>query len=826
MRRFLTGMALCGLALGAGCYGPIEADDAGDVAFVHQATQTLLGRRPRGSDEVDVLLAIAQDPARGRAAVVDLLMTEPDFVEYWLRVLVDALRLQREGDFKVEQACVRVPQLLPADCNGASCLGLAENLAEHVRDHIPGSAAADLDDPTDAYPDDVEADAFNMNDAIRAALLVDDLTVAVRPWLFTVGGSGFDADADLASIRNDFMVTVLGRDKECIGCHSSTYSKTEVYPSYPAVDPNLWDRTSTLGWDLEQTTFGTHHVLDASNGTERCTLTDSYCPSATDNDGECSVGEVFLDTCGLSGCHGSDGGNSVGGADSPIRLPARVPLLSDDALEGIIQNGKGAMGAQNIPCVDDMVAFLREELGGYNDLDQYFRDPQFADEDPALPAGQGPWGLDCGFGWTNAGSCTPTDRTFAFGGTELDCPDVGNIAQVLKTGFASLPAEPDPSRELTPAHPDIPSTAIPEVSVAMLVAANLADDLLEEISGGRLTVAHGLSRSPVQSEALQQVIRSLVRTRDGETVLSLKGALRDALLSDAFNRLAPDSTTLATPFELPSHLYPWSDVDPNVTPVPDYASGDNRNSQGDLVHRRSPNQLLWSLSRDLGWPAPSAYPGTSVTFPSLVWMEQLGRFVSADKPGTLNWDLYSLALFESTTGLCGLDPVSAYADPPVLTPVVPGADSDYVARLVEAAFAGELDTCVPNPFGPNPLCLPVRMRGLAIRMKDRLLQDPVLDATLVHGRSEEAALEALFDAELGTTSSLTALVGAQDPVLVERGLRQYCSALLLSPDYLLAGLPTLEVDPVPPATQVCLEGELCGQALTDHYEAVLGAIGY
>ena len=70
------------------------------------------------------------------------------------------------------------------------------------------------------------------------------------------------------------------------------------------------------------------------------------------------------------------------------------------------------------------------------------------------------------------------------------------------------------------------------------------------------------------------------------------------------------------------------------------------------------------------------------------------------------------------------------------------------------------------------------------------------------------------------------MVAAQDPVLVERGLRQYCNALLTSPDYLLAGLPTVVTDPVPPTPQVCLEGELCGQALIDHYEGVLGLLGY
>jgi hypothetical protein len=696
MRRYLTRMALCGLTLTAGCFGPIAPDDAGDVAFVHQATQALLGRRPRGSDEVDVLLAIAQDPTRGRGAVVDVLLSEPDFVEYWLPVLVDALRLQREGVFKVEQSCVKTPAFLPDDCNGASCLGMAENLATHLLDHIPGSAATDLDDPTDAYPDDADADAFNMNDALRAALLVDDLSVAVRPWLFAVTGAGFKGDQNLGDIRNDFLITVLNRDKECLGCHSSTYSTTEVYPAYGT---NAWDRTSTFGWDLEQTALGTHRVVEPNNGTELCTTDLTKCSATAGANGECSVGEVFEHTCGSSGCHGADGGNSVGGVDSPIRLPARVPMLSDDALDGTIRNGKGGMPAQTPGCIPKMVDFLRDELGGHEDLKEYFRDAQFSNVDPNLPDGQGPWGLDCGFGWTNAGACTPDGTTYAFGGSERDCPDVGNIAAALKDGLAALPAEPDPDGELLAAHPDLPSTSIPEVSVAMLVAANLADDILEELSGGRLTVAHGLSRSPVQAQGLQAVVRSLVRTRDGKTVISLKSALREALLSNAFNRLAPDATTLATPFELPSYLYPWSDVDPNVVPSPDYANGDNRNSQGDVVHRRSPNQLLWSLSRDLGWPAPSTYPGTLISFPSMVWMEQLGRFVSADKPGTLAWDLSSLTLFESTIGLCGMDPVAAYGAPPVLTPVVPGADSDFVAMLVEAAFAGELDSCAPSPWG-------------------------------------------------------------------------------------------------------------------------------
>ncbi len=795
MRHITATLTLCGLALCAGCYEPVTNDDAGDIAFVHQATQAILGRRPRGSREVSALLAIAQNPAQGRAAVVDVLLDEPDFVEYWLPVLADSLMIQREGDFSVKQACLKNPDFL-SGCSGAACVAKAQKLADHVLDDIPSTPAEDLDDPPDGV-----ADPFNMNDALRAALLLDDLTVAVRPAIFSLAGSPVSNGLrNPTRLRDHYMISLFNRNTECVGCHSSTYSTTENYG-------NAWDRTATQGWDLEHKAFGTHREINPANGASLS------CGSST-------VEAVYLATCGLSGCHESDGERLVAPGK---RLTARVPVLSDDSLDSIIRYGTGSMLGQNIVCVNHMVQFLRDELGGFDDIKEYLRADQFDLGDDVLPH-EGPWGLDCGFNWEPDQYCGDPDQTYTFGGDEPSCTDVGNIAESVKDGLAALPDEPEGADQLHLARPDLPSTSTADVSVAILLASNLADDIVEELSAGRLTVPHGLSRSPEQAQALNIAVSHLAIERGGKTVLSLKNVLKKVVLSNMFNRHAPDSTTLPTAYGLPMYLHPWAAVDPTSGAVPDPANGDDANSQGDLIHRRSPNQLLWSLHKDLGWSAPSPFPSdTGSFFPTGDLMKQMGRFVSVDKPGRLTWSLDALALFESEIGLCGADPAPLAPGATSLTPKIPGMEDDFISTLVSKAYHGDLNTCLGN----GNICLPPFVKGLALRLKDRLLQDPVLDTTVVNGRTESGALAALFDAELGSSGSLDTQVTSHDHVLVERALRQYCNALVLSPDYLLSSMPVVTTVTTAPTPDVCVAGEPCtAQEITDHYDAALCARGY
>lgn len=66
-------------------------------------------------------------------------------------------------------------------------------------------------------------------------------------------------------------------------------------------------------------------------------------------------------------CHGADGAAGVQVEGVPAAdLRVAVPLLDDAALAALIQDGIGAMPAQDIDDADtaDLIAYLREQFDG------------------------------------------------------------------------------------------------------------------------------------------------------------------------------------------------------------------------------------------------------------------------------------------------------------------------------------------------------------------------------------------------------------------------------------------------------------------------------
>lgn len=839
-RTLVLAASLIGLTQ---CVGSaVGADDAGDAAFVFQAIQTLLGRRPKGLEEVVVLTAVAANPARGRAAVVDVLMEEPDFVEYWVPVLADAMRMQRSSYFKqaslglasplymvdgVGAWCATSTTAPPPLLHATTCAARATTLANHIRDDTPDSVLAA------GVPI-----AFNLNDALRAAIAVDDLHIAWRPWLFALAGKtdgGMTIDT-----RDNFLETAFNVQTACVKCHSSTYSKTEVYdPIYEA--KNTWDRTSTLGKNLELATFRSSDHVDLVGDPTCFTLPLGALQ------GIAPVPSAYHVKC--AGCHGDDGKlplTCVNGSASPKTLAARVPLMTDaeivsQILSGSpVVNGASCMAAQNldglaptgpsdandVACASLLVTFLREKLGGYPDFARYVNEGQFSTLS-LPPAGYvGPWGLaNAGFTWKP--NVVQDGRNRSFGGISTLNTDVQNVAHVLKLGLAALPAEPAGS-VYAKADSNLPSTSTATVSVATLLAQNVADDILDEISGGRMTVAHGLPRNLDQAVAMQTMVDTLVVESAGVVRLSLKSALRGALLSIYYNRTAPKNTnqTLAYgkgPYQLPMHANPWAATKDGITTD----VGANLNGQGDIVHRRSPNQVLRSLHTDLGWPAPVLFPTLPNVYPSPSLMDQMGRYKSYLSPGTEVWDLNSLVLYEDTVGLCAQQ----------------GPTPDWISTLVTQVFApvNPLLACGPTAA---PTCATPTMLELTLSLKNRLLQEAALEPVTYDGITEKGAIAAAYDATLvcksgppcnvGTAilDSSTSLATKWKQASVEGALRSYCGALLLSSDYLLAGIPKATPAAGAPlatlrAVNMCLPGEICtAVGLASHYCAALDALGY
>jgi hypothetical protein len=270
----------CGLAGCGGCddgppaggdAGPADAGagegdaaapqcDAGDAAFVRSAILAVLGRRPRSSDEVALYVdlmaglrgldtsdtAAAAAATAARTAVVRALSGQPDYVERWSDLLMDALRVPR-----IEQQSM-------VDCYGRSLRpGADPALAAALRDAPASGTAPGTSAPPDGGP-------FTLLDLARSSLRLDDLTPLYRAHLFALVSRPIRAanvppiDAELAR-RDDFGAVFdaayLNRDLACLGCHSSESSVTD------SPDP-LLDRHWPLPGLFEQALYGASTGID------------------------------------------------------------------------------------------------------------------------------------------------------------------------------------------------------------------------------------------------------------------------------------------------------------------------------------------------------------------------------------------------------------------------------------------------------------------------------------------------------------------------------------------------------------------------------------
>jgi hypothetical protein len=786
---------IAGLACAAsGC--AFYTDDAGDPAFVHQALQRLLCRKPRGVAEIRALNDVLA--LHGRGVVVDLLMDQPEFVDCWVPIVADAMQIARAGDLSQRRSCVNEPQYLVDGLGNAcsTCDAEARSLADHIRDQAPKVTLFDPDGNGVGNP-------WNLHDSVRAAILVDDLHVAWRPWLFALAGRPHELGRAAADIRDNYLATAFNVKTECVSCHSSTYSKTEVYldSTYaldldPRYEYNTWDRTVPPGFDLHGSAFATSATATLTNDATY----NAHCVT----------------------CHGAAGSDwpptnttrcapEVPGTfpQAPKPLVERVPLLSKSSIVAQILGGGECMPPIDLdgdglfagdgdvdeqPRAEALADFLRNQLGGWQELDRFLARAQFTDP----TAVEGPWGLSsttCGFTWGH--DLVSDTALHSFGGRPVSFTDVANITFVLKTGLDRVLTQTGWAGSSVPADPNLPRTPDPEAAVALLLAANIADDLIEELTGGRGTVAHGLSRVKDQQTALAVVTAAMLVDDGTRTRLSLKSALKLLLLSPLYNRNAPDQSTLPTAYELPMFVNPWAATPDGIQT----SAGDNRNGQGDLVHRRTPNEIFRSLNKDLGWRAPAVYPLPTGLFPSGDLMRQIGRYESDQRPGTTQWQFSSLLLWEAGLSVGKATPAD---DGPCANPA---STDDYIDRLVEDAF---LAASIPT------------MSELSCALKDRLLQEPVLD----EASGEEALVGQLLDGALDRAGTLSMPANTWPQARVKSALRQYCSALVLSPDYLLENLPTLTAVPAAPPFQVCINGEPCTETdLAAHYCTELSALG-
>lgn len=199
-------------------------DDNGHYGFVREIVPLLLGRKPRGAREVKLLGDIAE--LSGRAKVIRLLMTTPEFNQHWSDTFLDMLRLQRSGIKKQRQACFENPMLSV----------VSGSLADFVADSTPTSQWSSSN--------------FNMKDIALSSFKADRIDALQRAYLypFTMnGGRNYDEEVYKASQGVDFSHTYLNRNTRCFSCHNEQTSTSDT-PSWDRHWPiNIWSDKVLFG---------------------------------------------------------------------------------------------------------------------------------------------------------------------------------------------------------------------------------------------------------------------------------------------------------------------------------------------------------------------------------------------------------------------------------------------------------------------------------------------------------------------------------------------------------------------------------------------------
>jgi hypothetical protein len=387
---------------------------------------------------------------------------------------------------------------------------------------------------------------------------------------------------------------------------------------------------------------------------------------------------------------------------------------------------------------------------------------------PPAPRPPSAWGLYCSKG-LGPDASNPTPSSFAsHTGTGQG---TGTLVAALKSGVQKLAAGPptvDPITGLTDS----------EAAFAYMVASNVVDNVFEEVTGSRLTLVHGFSRT-VDQRFLHAMLTAAFLGDDlttaaleGGGAWSLRSLLKAMLLNNnLFNRNAPASSAYAAKYQLPMIANPWV---LNGGPA-DSVHGVDANGQGDLVNHRSAAALFFSTSKSIGeTSAFASFAGAAGSlYPTFDAAGELGAYVSSSQPAnrTVN-----------------LNTVLAWSDRPAPSA---GTWATRLDAVLQSSWVGG----VSNRY---------RYNDLAIAVKDRVLAQPTLTA------SEGDLVRQM----LGGVADMTAFVsqswytsGGRDKLL------KYMALLQESPQFVQSGLPPTEalppIYPDPTRLDVCLTGEPC-----------------
>jgi hypothetical protein len=826
-------IALLLISLTAVSCGDMRAPsrDNGDSSFVRQAVPKILGRRFRSYDELRFYTEFAA--IAGRDAVLEVMFRHPpnqeDYIRHWSEILVDHMRVNREGQ-KSLQSCY--PE--PSDAIESDAL------AQWVLSH----------DANESYP----GGSFTMTELLQSSIALDDLSPFFRAHLYAMWnkpleGAEVREQNRQRDLSDTFHQAYLSRSMDCIPCHNSANSVTG--------EGSAWNRHFPIQGDFEKALYGSHIGPLAPDSSEvfpeavwwtfRTDKGDDNFAGTAVCDGSLAGAERPFGMSGscarlgpkdsLASCDGGGesclclptyedaGGATVTDAGSFLGMSARTRSIWDveEMLrDGIGNNRRGLTRTEAEGrvagagfCASDACADAAADPGAGEEaartaLAAEFGDsgctgchgvggnrPQLDDADLLYDELVG-WAYGTAYNSDGVPLVIPgesgavaTDRGMLWRLVQTDVmPLGGGLGATPKTELLAA---------LTTWAGELASTAgceicgeaseagvlaemLPEDALAGLAAQTVVDRVWQTIFGSRLRLVHDFSRTSPQGRWL---------LLNAELAFGRTWSLRDAITTvvrngNFFNRPAPfDSglATLAENYELPLVLDPWVAADPRRPPVAeagweaggpapipeaDYDAGDHPddwfNGMGDAIHRRQVRTILNSAATGLGWPEPERFPNEADFFSRGI-ASGLGQFLTDAEQGA---DRLS---FE---GLLGWDGVAATCDAAL--------GADWIDALVDAAVA-------------------------APRVTYRDVSDTLHGRLINRGTPEEsedvvAGIFGLVDA-----GDLDDEVGA--PASLAPALRELCGGVLISPQFLLAGMEPPELGDRH-ALGACLPGEPCG----------------
>jgi hypothetical protein len=288
-----------------------------------------------------------------------------------------------------------------------------------------------------------------------------------------------------------------------------------------------------------------------------------------------------------------------------------------------------------------------------------------------------------------------------------------------------------------------------EESFAWLVSMSTAEKIWNEVMGRPLSVAHFFPRNRYQRDLVQYLTEVFV-----EESFSLKALVAAVVLHPYFNPGMPEQCDgLESPYYLAPVFDPWV-VEHEIEAL-------RLNNPGDAVERLPPRALISAVTEALDWPD----------------IDPLIYDISMDEEHEDDERLVEAQALEIDIGVFLLDGETGFRSNNFAAGM---AWEDVVGRCInpfpEAGVpaADWIDHLLSEAPQDSSL------EDLSLALKDRLVARPDLSDP-----DERELVEALLQYPLATP--LSALEDADTP------LRRLCSALLNSPDFLLAGAPGAEM---------------------------------